>query len=185
MLKKTSLTLILLLTYAITAVAQGDQCTLKLAELPAAPELRGFYVGMTIEQVKARLPKLQLKPADEFGFASVNIFPDYETGIDKNTLAGVRTVTLDFLDGRVFSVWIGYNQSFKWQTIDEFVSGIMGALKLPNAWRTKFRNRLLDCSDFTVGVIPVGQSPSLKLTDSVAKATLGQRQAAKEEPEPQ
>jgi hypothetical protein len=183
-LKKLFIAVTLTLTGASAAAGQESKCTLKLADLPSATELRGFRVGMTIEQVKARLPKLRLTPADEFGFTSLNIFPDYEPEIDKTAFEGVRTVSLDTLDGRVFSVWIGYDKSFKWQTLDEFNSGIATALKLPNTWRTKFRNRLLDCADFTVAIIPVGDSPSLKLTDNTAKELLEKRQAAKEEAQP-
>ena len=177
-----AISLILACTYA--AVGQESKCVLKLAELPTVSELRGFSIGMTVEQVKARVPKLQVKAADEFGFTSLNIFPDYEAGIDKTAFAGVRTVSLDILDGRVFSVWIGYDKSFKWQTIDEYVTGITTALKLPVSWRSKFRTRLLDCSDFTVAVIPVGGSPSIKLTNNAAKELLDKRKAAKEEAQP-
>lgn len=184
MLRQLALALILLITCAVETTAQENKCSLKLAELPAAAELRGFRVGMTIEQVRARVPKIQLRPADEFGFTSHNIFPDYEPGIDKASFEGVRTVSLDFLDGRVFSIWVGYDKSFKWQTLDEFVSGMAGALKLPNSWRSKLRTRLLDCSDFTVAVIPVGESPSIKISDNAAKELLDKRQAAKEEAQP-
>jgi hypothetical protein len=180
---KLSRALTLLMICATAATAQGGKCTLKLAELAQPAELRGFRVGMTTEEVRARLPKAQLPRANEFGFASLNIFPDYEAGIDKKAFEGVRTVSLDFLDNRVTAVWIGYDKTFKWQTIDEFVQGITAALKLPNSWRTKFRNRLLDCADFTVSVIPVGESPSVKITNDAARALLDERKAAKNETE--
>lgn len=174
------------LTLAFVCAAQGQEsrCQNKLADLPLAEELRGFRNGMTLEQVKARLPKLQVRPADEFGMISLNIFPDYEAGIDKAAFAGVRTISLDVLDGRVFSVWVGFDKSFKWQTLDEFAKGITAALKLPDIWRTKFRTRILDCADFTVSIIPVGESPSVKITDNTAKGLLDKRQAAKEEAQP-
>jgi hypothetical protein len=175
-------TLILICVYA--ASGQDARCVVKLADLPAAPELRGFRVGMTSEQVKARLPKLQIRPADEFGLTSLNIFPDYESGIDKTAFESLRTVSLSVLDGRVYSLWLGYDKSFKWQTVDEFASGIAASLKLPNNWRSKFRTRLLDCADFTIAIIPVGESPSIKITDNTAKELLDKRQAAKEEAQP-
>jgi hypothetical protein len=183
MLKKLSRFFILLMICATAAVAQGGKCTLKLAELAQPAELRGFHIGMTMEEVRARLPKAQFPRADEFGFASLNIFPDYEAGIDKKSFEGVRTISLDFLDNRVTGLWIGYDKTFKWQTIDEFVQGITAALKLPDSWRTKFRSQMLDCADFTVAVIPVGGSPSVKITNDAARATLDARKAAKEETE--
>jgi len=184
-LKKLGIAVTLTLTCMYAAAAgQESKCTLKLAELPVATELRGFRVGMTMEQVKARLPKLRLKSANAFGFIALNIFPDYEPGIDKTAFEGVRTISLEVLDERVFSVWMGYDKSFKWQTIDEFAAGISTALKLPDAWRTKFRTRLLDCANFTVAIIPVGESPSIKITDNTARELLDKRQAAKEEAQP-
>ena len=180
-LKNLFFAIILTLAGVYTAAGQESKCALKLAEIPSAQELRGFRVGMTIEEVKARLPKLRVKSADEFGFTSLNIFPDYEPGIDKTMFEGVRTISLDVLDGRVFSVWIGYDKSFKWHNLDEFVSGLTTALKLPGNWRSKFRTRLLDCADFTVAVIPVGENQSIKITDNAAKELLDKRQAAKEE----
>jgi hypothetical protein len=183
-LKKLAFIITLTVACAVAASAQESNCSLKLAELPTIPELRGFRVGMTIEQVKARLPKAQVRPADEFGFTSLNIFPDYEPGIDKTTFEGVRTVSLEFLDGYVSSLWIGYDKSFKWQTLDEFTPAMTTALKLPNAWRTKFRTRLLDCADFTVAVTPVGESPSIKINDETARELLEKRKAAKEEAQP-
>jgi hypothetical protein len=183
-LKKLIFSLTIALACAYAAAAQEAKCSAKLAELPSAAELRGFRVGMTVEQVRARLPKLQVRPADEFGVTSLNIFPDYETGIDKTAFEGVRSVSLDVLDGRVFSLWIGYDKTFKWQTIDEYTTGITTALKLSNSWRSKFRTRLLDCNDFTVAIIPVGESPSIKIIDKAAKELLDKRQAAKEEAQP-
>jgi hypothetical protein len=183
-LKNLFFAVTLTLAFIYPAAGQESKCVLKLAEVPSVQELRGFHVGMTIEQLKARLPKLQINPADEFGFTSLNIFPDYEPGIDKTTVEGVRTISLEVLDGRVFSIWIGYNKSFKWKTLDEFISGLNTALKLPDNWRSKFRTRLLDCADFTVAVIPVGENQSIKITDNTAKGLLDKRQAAKVEEQP-
>jgi hypothetical protein len=183
-LKQFLLAITLTLACACAALGQEARCSLKLSDLPLAPELRGFRIGMTTEQVKARLPKLQLRHADDFGFTSLNIFPDYESGIDKAAFEGVRSISLDVLDGRVFSVWLGFDKSFKWQTIEEFSSGIETSLKLPGGWRSKFRTRLLDCADFTVAIIPVGESPSIKITDNTAKDLLNKRQAAKEDAQP-
>jgi hypothetical protein len=183
-LEKFALILYLLAACSSPSLGQDTKCALKLSELPDAPELRGFRVGMSIEQVRTRMPKLQLRPADEFGFTSLNIFPDYEPGLNKASYEGVRTISLDFLDGRVYSLWIGYDKTFKWQTVDEFVTGFTSALKLSNSWRTKFRNRLLDCADFSVTVAPVAESPSVKLVDERARELLDKRKTAKEEAQP-
>src|SRR2546430_8207399 len=49
------------------ASAQQSNCSLRLDRLPGAPELRGFHLGMTYEQVKARVPQIRFGRADEFG----------------------------------------------------------------------------------------------------------------------
>lgn len=183
-LKQLPLILALIITGSFQLSAQETKCSLKLAELPSIPELHGFHLGMTIDEVRGRLPKVQIRGADEFGFTAFNIFPDYETGIDKKAFEGVRSISLEFLDGHASAVWVGYDKSFKWQTIEEFTSGITTALKLPDAWRSKFRTRVLDCSDFTLAVIPVAESPSLKITDDAARELLEKRKAAKEEAQP-
>ncbi len=177
-------TLMLLLALSAITSGQESRCLLKKTELPSIPELRGFYLGITTEQVRARATKIQLRPADEFGATALNLFPDYETGIDKKAFEHVRTISLEFLDGRVSSLWIGYDQSFKWQSPEEFTQGFTAALKLQGAWRQKLRNKLLDCADFSVAVIPAGGSLSIKLMDEAARETLEKRKAAKEESQP-
>src|SRR5688572_3525153 len=88
--------------------AQESPCTIKLTDLPAAPELMGFRLGMTTDQVKARVPQVLFAKADDFGVAKTSINPDFDPRIDKATFPGVRTVSLDFLDGRLTSLWLGF-----------------------------------------------------------------------------
>lgn len=183
-LKNLHFALVLIIVSAAAISAQAPRCTVKHSDLPAIEELRGFRLGMTIDQVVSRLPKSAIKPADHFGFTSVNIFPDYAPGIDKSTYNGVRTVSIELVDGRVSSLWIGYDKSFKWQTLDEFTVGMTAALKLPNGWRPRFRNRTMDCADFSLAVIPVGGSPSIKFVDEAARELLDKRKTAAEAVQP-
>lgn len=165
---------------AATNLAQESRCNVKFSELPAIEELRGLRLGMTMDQLVTRLPKSAIKPADQFGFTSVNIFPDYAPGIDKATFNGVRTISIELVDARVSSLWIGYDKSFKWQSLDEFTSRMTAALKIPDSWRTKFRNRVMDCADFSLAVIPVGDSPSIKFVDESARELVETRKAKPE-----
>src|SRR2546422_1235264 len=107
---------------AATASAQQATCALKIDQLPESAELRGFHVGMTFEQAKAHVPQVQLARPDEFGVAKISINPYYDPSFDKTVFADVRTISLDFLDGRLVSLWIGYESSFKWQTLDAYRS---------------------------------------------------------------
>jgi hypothetical protein len=185
--KHLALLCTLMLCSSLTVAAQETKCTLKVTQLTSAPELRGFRLGMTMEQFRARVPKLTVRSADEFGTTAINIYPEYETNIDKASFEGVRTISLDFLDGRVVSLWVGYAPDFKWKNFDEFLSGMTRSLSLPDAWATKGRARELPCDDFHVIANTIGGNPSIRFIDDAAKRTLEERKAAKdaaEETEP-
>lgn len=165
--------------------AQTGQCTVKMAQLPRVAETRGFHLGMTAQEFKARAPQLKLARTDNLGSAAVNVFPAFEPKIDAATFAELKTVSLEFLDDKLTSLWIGYDGSFKWQTIEEFTGGIAAALKLPAAWQgAGARASRMDCEDFAVIVAMIGQSPSLKLIDKAAQATLDKRRVADEAARP-
>jgi hypothetical protein len=172
---------VLILLCAVNAYAQ-EQCKLKLAELPNAPELFGFRMGMSPAEVKVRVPQVAFGKANEFGVGKTSINPDFDPRIDKASLVGVRTVSLDFLDDRLVSLWFGFDSSFKWKTIPEFVAGISQSLHLPNAWDVwKVRGQRLRCADFQMTVINVAEGPSFRIIDETAEQTVAERRAAKEE----
>jgi hypothetical protein len=158
------------------------QCTQKLATLPAAPELFGFHLGMTTEQAKTRVPQVDLGRVDPFGVSKTSINPDFDPRIDKASLSGVRTVSLDFLDGRLTSLWFGYDSTFKWTTVPDFVKGISNSLHLPEVWRPwKIRGQQLGCADFGMTVSIVAEGPSFRIIDESAEETIAARRAAREE----
>jgi len=171
----------LILLFAVSAFGQDNKCVLKLSELPDAPELLGFHMGMTTAQVKARVPQVQFIPANEFGLSKTSISPDFDPRMDKASLAGVRTISLDFLDDHLTSLWLGYDSSFKWLTIPDFVKGISQSLRLPDAWRPwKIRGQQLNCADFQMTVVIVAEGPSFHVIDETAEQTVTARREAKE-----
>src|SRR5260370_29050429 len=127
---------------------QRPACALKLDQLPNVAELRGFHLGMTYEQVKARVPQIQFGPADQFGVTKTSINPGFDRSFDQASFADVRTISLDFLDGRLVNLWIGYESTFKWQTLDEFVAGSTKALNLPADWSANREGRHLAYDGF-------------------------------------
>lgn len=167
---------------AVCARAQETRCSVKLSELPVAPELVGFRLGMTTGEVTQRVPQVVFGRADEFAVSKTSINPDFDQRIDKASFAGVRTVSLDFLDGRLTSLWLGYDPTFKWRTVDEFVKGISQALRLPASWNQwKVRGQRLRCGDFEMTVLPLGEGPSFRILDLNAEETIAARRQAKEE----
>ena len=104
-----------------TNFAQGSGCALKLEQLNQPPELMGFRVGMTEQQVKTVEPLVQLGRPDEFGVIKTSVNPPFDQRFNKATYAGVRTISFDFLDGKLVTLWIGYEGNFKWPALDSFV----------------------------------------------------------------
>jgi hypothetical protein len=110
-----------------------------------------------------------------------SINPPFEPSIDQSSYPGVRTISLDFLDGRLTSLWLGYDSSFKWQKADEFIAGISQSLQLPNAWRPwRTQGQRIHCADFEMTLTILGIGPSFRIVDDAAQQTLTARREAKE-----
>ncbi len=174
-LKTASALLLFVLISAAGVAAQETTCTLKLEQLPVAPELRGFRLGMTMDQVRARVPPIVFGHANQFGLSKTSINPDFDPKFDKASFEGVRTVSLSFLDGRLTELWLGYDSSFKWQKLDDFVVGISKAMNLPATWQVKGRGQQITCQDVGLFVSMVAGSPSIRITDTTAEQFLTSR----------
>lgn len=162
--------------------AQDVPCRLKLSDLPQAAELKGFRLGMTMDEVKKRVPQVQFGNPTDVGVSKTSFSPGYGPRLDQSTFQDVRTISLDFLDVKLNSLWIGYENTFKWQTVEAFVKGISQSLGLPNAWVTwKVRGQQLKCADFQITVSLVAGSPSFRILDQTAEETIAARRSAKEE----
>jgi hypothetical protein len=158
------------------------QCTKKMSDLPAAPELLGFHLGMTKIQVKARVPQTNFGKADPFGVVKTTINPYFDPTIDKTKFEGVRSISLDLLDDRVTSLWIGFDETYKAHTVDEFVKLISQSLQVDGNWSSwKSRGQQLRCADFQLIVTTVAGGPSFRLIDTAADDLVAERRQAKEE----
>ena len=170
---------LVLLLLADSALAQ---CTKKISELPAAPELVGFHLGMTKEQIKARVPQTQFGRADHFGVIKTTINPYFDPAIDKTNFEGVRSVSLDLVDDRLTSLWIGFDETFKIKTADEFVKTISQSLQVNGNWTSwRSKGQQLRCADFQMIVTTVAGGPSFRLLDTAAEDLIAERRRIKEE----
>jgi hypothetical protein len=166
---------LLLLLLAQSAPAQ---CTKKMSDLPAAPEL----LGLTREQVKARVPQTVFGKADPFGVVKTTINPYFDPTIDKTKFEGVRSISLDLLDDRLTSLWIGFDETFKAHNVEEFVKVISQSLQVDGNWSSwKSRGQQLRCADFQLIVTTVANGPSFRLIDIAADDLVAERRQAKEE----
>ena len=171
---------ILLITPSI--VSAQSQCTQKLSELPVAPELLGFHMGMTKEEVKVRVPQTVFGRTDDFGVSKTTINPYFDPKIDKSKFESVRSVSLDMLDDHLTSLWIGFDETFKVQSIDDFVKLVSQSLKIQGDWSSwKSRGQQIRCDGFQLIVATVAGGPSLRILDTGAENLIAARRQAKEE----
>ena len=161
------------------AKAQVLPCKASLNSLPVLSELKGFQLGMSIEQTKALAPSIVFPPSNPLGVTKTTINPAFDPRAEQSKFQDVRTISLDFLDGHLTSLWIGYDSGFKWKTVEDVVTGISRSLTLPNAWTDwRSRGKQITCQDFEITVSMIGQSPSLRIVNIPAGETLAARRAA-------
>jgi hypothetical protein len=172
-------TLFVLLAISLPVSAQ---CTQKIATLPAAPELFGFRLGMTKDEIRALVPQAEFPRNDPFGVAKTTINPHFDPKIDQVKYKGVRSISLDLLDSHLTSLWIGYDNTFKVQNVDEFVKLISDSLQLSGNWSSwRSRGQQLRCADFQLIVTTLAGGPSLRVLDFGAEDTIAARRQAQEE----
>jgi hypothetical protein len=172
-------TLFVLLAISLPVSAQ---CTQKIATLPAAPELFGFRLGMTKDEIKELVPQVQFPRADPFGVVKTTINPHFDPKIDQTKYKGVRSISLDLLDSQLTSLWIGFDDTFKVQNVDEFVKIISNSLQLSGNWSSwRSRGQQIRCGDFQLIVSTLAGGPSLRLLDFSAEDTIAARREAHEE----
>lgn len=172
-------TLFVLLALSLPVSAQ---CTQKIATLPAPPELFGFRLGMTKDEIRALVPQAEFPRNDPFGVSKTTINPHFNPKIDQTKYKGVRSISLDLLDSQLTSLWIGYDNTFQIQDVDEFVKSISDSLKLNGQWSSwRSRGQQLRCADFQLIVTTLAGGPSVRILDVGAEDTIAARRQAKEE----
>jgi hypothetical protein len=118
-------------------------------KIEQAPELRGFKLGQTLKDTKARFPSIRFVTAREDGY-STEILDGYDLReSDKSQFSGLRSIWASFLDGKLASIDFRYDDSVKWNSVTEFTDRVSETLKLPKVWSSEnsFTNHL-DCDGF-------------------------------------
>src|SRR5437773_2426220 len=179
-LRSCFLSLVLLFSLSALSHGQTAQCSLNLSDLPTAAELAGFHLGMTKEQVKIHVPQVVFGKTDDFGVSKTTINPFFDPRIDKTPFEGMRSISLDFLDDRLVSLWIGYDSAFKANTVEEFIKLVSQSLHLPNAWMPwRSRGEQMRCSNFQLTVTMVADGPSFRILDTLAEDVVTKRRQIK------
>ena len=112
--------------------------------------------------------------------------PPYQTGEDSLFFEafnrGKRSISLDLVDDRLTSLWIGYDETFKVHTAEEFVKLISQSLGVNGNWSSyRSKGQQLRCADFQMIVTTVAGGPSFRMLDVGAEDLVAERRQAKEE----
>ena len=155
-----------------TGASGTNECRLKLSQAPA---IRGIRLGMSADQVVAQIPGSESDSnflaglsRDYFGSRNASLMPgNYSTSKEK--FAGIQSINLTFLDGRLVSLWIIYDGP-EWRSNEQFVARLAELLNLPGvgSWRPRNEGGLAIVCD---GVEISGQALGSKIAAIGVKDT--------------
>lgn len=170
--------------------AEGRLAASKLT-LADAPQVHGLRLGMTIEEALALFPGIKndqearaslSKPPNRFG-EQVLIIRSTKY-LSKKRFEGVNQIVFTFLDGRVASLYIGYNSPL-WEHVDDFVARFSEGTILPGAdsWDAYVgmdtQLKSLKCREFEVKLFAGGHNVNInyvQLTDLLAQKKVRARE---------
>lgn len=146
---------------------EAPQCTLEKSQ---APELRGFRLGMDLNQIQKRFSGLKVKEADEFGLRKIVLEGSKTVPADKDVsdiystdralvnttrfpeFADINIIVLELMDDHITSIDITYPHEPPWGTYDVFAAHIAKSLNLPDEkeWRHHQGMASVTCRGFEV-----------------------------------
>jgi outer membrane protein TolC len=182
-------------------VAIPARCALNRAQ---APDVGGLRLGLSLEEVRALFPTLIVPPPDEFGVADAFLAgPElFEQTARKPFFAGAVSLALEFLDGKLTYIAVGYPLTNQWESNDAYVASVARKLNIPGQWKPFYdvenkdvrnlenlRDLTLECSGFRlsagIGIEGNGrtQTPHFELEDLDALRLVETRKSGKQRPE--
>lgn len=110
-----------------------------------APELRGFRLGMTLDEIKKKFPNLPPINANEYGLSKIyfdrTAKPEQSyrefNFIDANFIEafkGTRRVYLELVDNKVVVIKVVYTDEIPWKSEEEFIRRTSESLNIPGTW---------------------------------------------------
>lgn len=178
----------------VPGAAEPLKCGLNLQQ---APDAGGLRLGMTIAQVQALFPSLNVSAASDTGTQSATL---KSSELNNRTqtrsyFEGVETVALEFTDGRLSFIRVNYPATNRWGSSDEFVAVTAEKLNVQGAWKRFYdwenktvrdikdlRDQALECNGFRIvagiGVEGIGgdQRPHFFFEDMKAVEAVEKRQ---------
>lgn len=175
------------------AVTPPQQQPFKAHNPNQSPKIRGFRLGMSLKQVLTHFNGLRVKPADEIGFQKVKLFICGEDSklINRNNSAevgkrfspiieGLTLLHFEFLDKQLISIYLRYDNSVKWNSIDEFVLKVSETIGLSGTWTSAGHEKMLLMKTYRIYGRLTNLGPTLRLRDNQASQAIIDRTIAKE-----
>lgn len=169
-----------------SATTETNKCPLTVEQ---SPVVRGIKLGQTIAEVRSLFPEaddnynarlalgFESMRSDDLGVSMQMITTPFDSG----RLKGTESVMLRYLDGRVASFRINYDNSVRWQSSAHFADAIADQLHLPaEGWRNDGPSVRLTCSGFYVNVIGVFAN-QLTISREDLDAEISRRRAKREQ----
>ena len=195
--RSTQILLIILLMAAPSAFAQKKkkdaqpevQCA-----VAQAPSIRGFSLGMALEEIKGALedPSLfdsKVSSKNEVGSRAVRILGSELKG---DNAEGVDDVDLVFVDNRLSYVKVNFNSAMHWDSASDFFARMSETLGLPaptggaegRGANQRNQKYTFECSTFSVTfAYSFGVTPSVAITDTRAEKLVDERRQKSNEGE--
>lgn len=108
----------------------ASTCALTIAQ---APSIGGLRLDMSVDEAKALFPSLQISPPDKVGVSNAIL---NRSDLARNQFfEGVQTVLLQFSEGHLFFIHVGYPLTNRWESKDEFLSVISQKLNINGDWK--------------------------------------------------
>ncbi len=155
---KTCACLTILFSITHLAPAQASQeaqqpCTQKLTNLPA---VRGLKHGMSLSELLKIYPLASVTKKDEIGLQTVRI--NHLTVVDKELKRNLKSIYGDFIDDKLQTFAILYDDSIKWGSLSKFVEPLAETFNIPTqVWSLELNIlAMAKCSDFqlTAALLP-------------------------------
>lgn len=164
-----------------------------------APDVAGLRLGMSLREAQTLFPSLATQPADDLGVTNATLAGEaLGRQPAESYLAGVDSITLEFIDNRLSEIRVDYPVTNQWESPDEFLAALVVKLNLKGTWKRfydwenrdvrdtkELRDLALECNSFRIvagiGVEGVGrdQTPHFELEDMSATAIIKAREDEK------
>lgn len=178
-LLRLTMTIAILLASAAYSFAQQPVCQVK-----QTPELNGFRISMTADDVKGNLADASMFEAkrsavNKIGAQAVQILG---SELKDEYAEGIEDMNLTFVDKRLAVIKATYNAAQTWSSAQDFFKKVSEKLGLPqpsssNPSRGRGNDKYkIECVGFTVAMAyAFGVSPNVTIYDTAAQKLVEER----------